>query len=94
MQLFYIEKNVTKETMRIISAIAMTFFLTIISLSTAFCQNEKPSLEKRHTVSPKMFRQQGTKTKDICQDWTKTFFTSLIYRSSNFGLTGSSRRVI
>ena len=36
--------------MRKLSTIAIILLLTIAGLSTAFCQNEKPSLDKRHSV--------------------------------------------
>ena len=35
--------------MRIISAIVTALFLTILGLPTAFCQNEKPALDHRHS---------------------------------------------
>lgn len=36
--------------MRKISAIVIILLLTIAGFSTAFCQNEKPAIDKRHSV--------------------------------------------
>lgn len=39
-----------KETMRRLSKIVTALFLTVIGLSSAFCQNEKPAIDYRHSV--------------------------------------------